>query len=118
MAAAVTVEGSITCSHGGSPALRSKAKLTVNGKAVLPFEAVAELKVYVRCTFPPSGPPKPCRQTVAVTPNAGSSLVLTVGGLPVLLDALVATTDNPPADPASPNVTVSSGQVPPKLTAS
>lgn len=120
MAFPVTIAGTFTCSHQGVRPLTSvEAKLTVKGKAVLLFSEAAATVLYAGCAFPPGGPPKPCQTTSAPGPNPGAAKSLTVGGAPVLLDALHATTENPPsAPPPDPTktVTVAAGQD--KLTAS
>jgi hypothetical protein len=119
MAAPVTVAGSVTCGHPaskpppdhGSAALSSTAKLTVDRKPVLLFSEVAGLGPYVGCSFQAGTVLGPCTVTTPV--SGGSSAKLTVANAPVLLDDLVATSQNPPP-PAT--VTVSAGQT--KLTAS
>jgi hypothetical protein len=122
MAFPVTTAGTFTCAHQGVRVLTSaEPKLTVDGKAVLFFTEAAPAPpvTYLGCTFPQGAPPTPCRTTSAPEPNQGAAKRLTVGGAPVLLDALRATTENPPfappPDPAK-TVTVAAGQE--KLTAS
>jgi hypothetical protein len=119
MAGVVTSAGSVTCNHGGKAPLSSTAKLTVADEPVLPFSAVATLGPYAKCQFTVSGNPKPCTTTTATAPNPGQAGKLTVGGAAVLLDALVATTDNPPTNLPLENppstVTAAAGQT--KLTA-
>lgn len=120
MAFPVTISGTFTCAHQGVRTLTSaEAKLTVKGKAVLFFSEATATVPYAGCVFPQGGPPKPCQTTSAPEPNPGAARSLTVGGAPVLLDALHATTENPPftppPDPAK-TVGVAAGQD--KLTAS
>lgn len=106
----VTIAGSVTCAHPpGAATLTSAAKLTVLGKPVLPFSAAANLGPYTNCAA--SSPPGVCVSTVVLPPNPGESSRLTVGGAPVLLDALQAT-----SAPAATPVTVAAGQT--VLTAS
>lgn len=111
MAAPVTTAGSFTCAHGGTRTPTSTTKLTVRGQPVLLFSAAAQAAPYVGCAFVVGGANKPCQTTTATAPNPGAATALTVGGAPVLLDGLVATTENPPQ-----TVTVAAGQT--KLTAS
>lgn len=120
MAFPVTIAGEFTCSHSGvrTPAT-TEGKLTVGKKAVLLFSDSTTAGPYAGCSFPQGGPPKPCRTTSAPEPNAGAARKLTVDSAPVLLDSLLATTENPPftppPDPAK-TVAVAAGQD--KLTAS
>lgn len=114
MAFPVTISGRFTCAHQGvRPAPPSDAKLTVGRKPVLLFSQAAAPATYLGCVFPPGSPPTPCKTTSAPEPNPGAARLLTVGGAPVLLDALHATTENPPTtpppDPAK-TVTVDAGQ--------
>ncbi|MFC0430577.1 hypothetical protein [Kutzneria buriramensis] len=119
MPSPVTIAGSVTCGHPaskpppdhGKAALSSTAKLTVDGKPVLPFTAAALLGPYVGCSFQAGTVVGPCTVTTPV--SGGSSTKVTVANTPVLLDSLVATSQTPPP-PAT--VTVSAGQT--KLTAS
>jgi hypothetical protein len=106
----VTTDGSVTCAHPpGKATLTSDAKLTVKHQPVLVFSAAAKLGPYEGCTA--SSPPGVCASTVVLLPNPGRSRLLTVGGEPVLLAALQAT-----SAPAATPVTVSAGQT--VLTAS
>ena len=99
MANPVTVKGSFACVHGGTvslaaaPATAADGRLTVNGeKAVLfpgLFAGPPFAVPYANCGAPT--PPAPCVSTTALTPNPGQSSRLTVGGAPVLLDSLQAT---------------------------
>jgi hypothetical protein len=120
MAFPVTTAGTFTCAHQGvRPPVTTEPKLTVGRRAVLLFSDAAAPAVYAGCVFPQGAPPVPCKTTSAPEPNGGLARRLTVGGAPVLLDALDATTENapftPPPDPAK-TVTVDAGQA--KLTAS
>lgn len=119
MAAPVTTAGSLTCAHGGLRPLGSQARLTVEREPVLLFSSLDDSLTYVGCVFGSPPGSKPCQVTTAPRPNPGASSLLTVGGAPVLLDALGATTENPPATPPpDPTKTVSVDAGQHKLTAS
>jgi hypothetical protein len=109
----VTTAGSLTCNDNGKPALTSTAKLTVAKKPVVLYSAVPTFKPWTGCAFQVNGSPKPC--TTAAPIAQGQATKLTVGKQPVLVDNLLAGTDNPPPPP-TPSVSVSAGQA--KLTAS
>lgn len=114
MAGIVTTNGSLTCAHGGKPALSGATKLTVGQKPVVLYSAVPGFTPYSNCNFTtPAGTKKPC--TTAVPIALGRSAKLTVGLQPVLLDNLQAGTDNPPPPP-TPSIMVQAGQT--TLTAS
>jgi hypothetical protein len=106
MASPVTTAGSFTCTHGGSPTLTSDAKLTVNGKPVVPFAAATTLGTYTGCTFTNG----PCTTTAVV--SGGAATKLTVDGKPALLDSIEA---NAGAPATAASVTAAAGQK--KLTA-
>jgi hypothetical protein len=108
MAFPVTTDGSVTCAHDGTVTLAGDKRLTVNHQQVVPFPA-PPFGPYAGCGE--STPPGPCASTVPSSPDSGRSGRLTVGGAPVLLSSLQAT-----SAPAGTPVTVSAGQT--VLTAS
>ena len=110
MAAVVTMAGSLTCAHTGKPTLSSTAKLTAGGNKVILFSDLTTFKPYTGCTYMKGQVNTPCASTSV--DSGGQAGKLTAGGKPVLLDDLMAHTDNGPT-PGS--VTVSGGQS--KLTA-
>jgi hypothetical protein len=114
MAAVVTTAGSLTCANQGQPALSSPARLTVDGKPVLLFSAVSGLSLYAGCTFPLGNMIDPCDETSVVA--GGKAAVLTVGGEPVLIDSVQATSGTKKRQGAFTPVTVAAGQN--KLTVS
>jgi hypothetical protein len=111
MAAPVTTGGSLSCPHSGSAALSSSAKLTAQGKPVLPYAFAASAGPYSGCTFATNSGNNPCTTTTA---SGGQSTHLTVGGQPVLLDSASLTAVGAPTATSFP-VTIAAGQT--KLTA-
>ena len=96
MAAPVTVTGSFTCQHHGTASLAATAppevtdkRLTVNRDKVVLFTGAAFFGPYDGCGAPT--PPAPCVSTTALPANPGQSRLLTVGGAPVLLSSVQAT---------------------------
>jgi hypothetical protein len=114
MAAAITTDGTFTCANQGKQKLSSTAKLTVDGKSVLPFSALDDLGLYTGCTFLLGNTNDPCNQTTVV--SGGKAAALRVGGKPVLTDSLRATSGTTNREGAFTPVTVAAGQN--KLTAS
>jgi hypothetical protein len=108
MPGVVITSGALTCSDSGKATMTSTAKLTVSRTPVVLETDLSTFTPYVGCTFtPPGGSNKPCAQTNVT--SGGTAQKLTVGGKPVLLDDLQATTDN------ASSVTLTAGEN--KLTA-
>lgn len=96
MAHPVTPDGVFHCAHLGKGKPTGTSKLTVGGeKPVLPFAAAAQVTTYSGCGNANAG--GPCAATAPLPPtgNPGAATHLTVGGVPVLLDALTAQTSPP-----------------------
>jgi hypothetical protein len=114
MATVVTLAGSLTCGHTGSPVLSSTAKLTAGGSKVIAFSSVTSFGPYVdpakTCKYSEGGSPKPCATTSVI--GKGEAAKLTIGRQPVLLSDLAAKTG---PDSQTTPVTVVAGQS--KLTA-
>jgi hypothetical protein len=84
----------LKCSHQGTASLSSGSdKLGVSGNGAILSGSEVGLS-FAGCTAQtPTGGPSPC--TTAAPATAGASTVLTVGGLPVLLDTAQGMTANP-----------------------
>jgi hypothetical protein len=108
MPGVVITSGALKCSDSGKATMTSTAKLTVSRTPVVLETDLSTFTPYAGCTFTtPSGSNKPCAQTNVT--SGGTAQKLTVGGKPVLLDDLQATTDN------ASSVTLTAGEK--KLTA-
>ncbi|NBH03089.1 hypothetical protein [Amycolatopsis sp. SID8362] len=104
MAFPVTGNGSVECDHHGAvslPAVSDGRLVVAGGKAVL-FAGVLT-QPYAKCAAP--SPPGVCVTTLPSPPDSGRAARLTVGGAPVLLDSLTAT-----SLPSATPVKVAAGQ--------
>jgi hypothetical protein len=79
--------------HGGTVSTSSSSKLTVAGAAVLTGDGVTG-KTVAGCQTPTSNSTQPCKTVAAV--SGGLASKLTVGGLPVVLEDVVGSTDGVP----------------------
>jgi hypothetical protein len=89
----LTVSSDVECSHKGSVAVISKAKLTIGGNAVLLSDGIVGQAI-AHCTQV-SASTTPCTNVVSITP-ASQALKLTVGGSGVILDTVQGVTNGAP----------------------
>lgn len=112
------VDGAIIqCTHSGQAKLSGgDTRLSVSGNGAITFGMEAGISfapgspaVVSPCPFtdPKTSAPSPCAATLPAT--KGSSTVLQVGGVPVLLDGASGMTTNP-SDPSAQWSVVSAGQ--------
>lgn len=109
--------GTLQCTHKGKLSLSGgDTRLTVSGKGAITFGMEAGLSfapgspgVVAPCPFtdPKSGSPSPCAATVAAI--AGQARLLSIGGVPVLLDSAHGVAINP-SDPSAGWSVASAGQ--------
>lgn len=112
------VDGAILqCTHSGQAKLSGgDTRLSVSGNGAITFGMEAGISfapgspaVVTPCPFPDpkSGSPSPCSATLPAT--SGTSTLLEVGGVPVLLDSASGMAANP-GDPSAQWSVVSAGQ--------
>jgi hypothetical protein len=91
----LTTDATVTCLHDGDVSLSSsQSVLTVAGNPVLVNQLTGSI---TNCTQqPPPATNKPC--TLASPQTTGISSVLTVNGLPVLLESAAGLTDGSPTN--------------------
>ncbi|WP_370963854.1 hypothetical protein [Amycolatopsis sp. cg9] len=104
MAFPVTESGSAECDHHGAVSLPAVAdrRLTVGGDQVVLFDGLLT-QPYLQCEAPI--PPGKCVSTLPAPPDSGRAARLTVGGAPVLLDSMSAS-----SLPAATPVKLAAGQ--------
>jgi hypothetical protein len=93
MAAALTLESSVTCNHQGVVSTQGSSRLTVNGKGVLLKSGIQGKSVSQDCMQKddPNTKTKQCKTVTSVT--SGESSRLTVDGNGVVLDTIAGLTD-------------------------
>src|ERR1700720_4508288 len=109
--------GTIQCSHKGQVRLSGgDTRLSVSGNGAITFGMESGLSfapgspgVVAPCPFtdPKGGSPSPCAVTLPAT--AGQATLLSIGGVPVLLDNAAGKTTNQ-ADPSATWSVASAGQ--------
>jgi hypothetical protein len=93
MAAALSLDSSVTCNHQGIVSTQGSSRLTVNTKGVLLKSGIQGQSVSTACTTQtdPNTGNKQC--TTVSTVTSGESSRLTVDGNGVVLDSLAGATD-------------------------
>jgi hypothetical protein len=117
MAQVLVAGGTLQCSHAGQVRLSGgDSRLSVSGKGAITFGSESGLSfapgapgVTSPCPFtdPKSGSPSPCAATLPAT--SGTARLLSVGGVPVLLDNASGNATNT-ADPSATWKVAAAGQ--------
>src|SRR6266852_7198224 len=97
MANALTTGSQISCAHQGIASTTSSAKLTVGGNPVLLANGFSAWAIG-GCTQVGTGL-TPCAKIAAI--SVGQATKLSVGGVAVLFDSLVGTTNGSPVNTLS-----------------